>query len=130
MDKNQIKQLSVIFASFPAVKLAYLFGSKATGKDGPLSDYDFAVYLEEKNFRKMSDIKLSLMDKISQTLKTDRLDIVILNTAESPELKYNIIRDGILIYEVEPYKILAEPKILNSYFDFHESLLRHNLTQS
>ena len=41
------------------------------------------------------------------------LDLVILNTTENPELKYSIIRDGILIYEVEPFKTIAEPQILN-----------------
>ena len=34
------------------VKLAYLFGSQATGKTGPLSDVDVSVHLKEKDKEK------------------------------------------------------------------------------
>jgi len=53
----------------------------------------------------------------------------MLNLIEGPELKYNIIKEGKLIYEKEPYKVLIEPRILNEYFDFRMSLLRYNLTK-
>jgi hypothetical protein len=76
----------------------------------------------------MFDLKFELMDKISRVLGSDKVDIVILNLVESPEMKYNIVKEGKLIYEEEPYKVLIEPKILTEYFDFHSMLLRHNLT--
>lgn len=41
-----IKSLENIFKLSPQVKLVYFFGSKATGKSGPLSDYDFAIFLD------------------------------------------------------------------------------------
>jgi Nucleotidyltransferase domain. len=31
----------------PQIVLAYIFGSTATNRRGPMSDYDFAVYLNE-----------------------------------------------------------------------------------
>lgn len=130
MDKRQLKSLESIFTAYPEVVLAYLFGSRASGKSGPLSDYDFAVYLEEKDKKRMFDIKLALMDKIGRILKTDKVDIVVLNLTESPELKYNIIARGRLIYEKEPYRVIVEPKILNEYFDFRALLLRYNLTKA
>ena len=40
---NLDKKYSPIFQLFPEIKLAYFFSSKATGNDGPLSDYDFAI---------------------------------------------------------------------------------------
>ena len=130
MDNKEFKKLKFIFKEFPAVKPVYFFGSKATGEGGPLSDYDLAFYLNEKNEKKIFEIKLKLMDKISRLLKTDKIDVVILNTAESPEIKYNIIKEGKLIYEKEPFKVIAEPKILNEYFDFRSLLLRYNLTKA
>jgi len=111
------------------VKLAYLFGSRVKAKTGPLSDYDFAIYLEEKDKRKIFEIKLQLLSEIGRVLQSDKIDLVILNTVESPELKYNIIKEGELIFESEPYRILVEPRILNEYFDFYSFLVRNKLTK-
>lgn len=130
MSIKNVKKLLSLFEFYPEIKLVYLFGSRAKNKQGPLSDYDFAIYLDEKEKKRMLDIKLELMDKISRTLKTDKIDIVILNTTESPEIKYNIIKEGKLIFEKEPFKVIIEPKILNEYFDFHSLLLRYNLTKN
>lgn len=129
MKKREIKQLEGIFKLYSEIKLVYFFGSKATGEGGPLSDHDFAFYLDEKDPKKVFDIKFKLQDKISRMFKTDKIDVVILGLNEAPELKYNIIKEGILIYEKEPYKILVEPRILNEYFDFRALLLKHNLTR-
>lgn len=108
-----------IFSKYPQVKLAYLFGSQANGTAGPMSDYDFAVYLDEKDSAKRFDIRLNLMSQLSLLLKTDGVDVVVINDTESPDLKYDIIKEGKLILEKAPYKLLIEPKILNEYFDFH-----------
>jgi len=125
-----IKKIEPIFELYPEIKLVYFFGSKAVGKSGPLSDYDFAVYLDEQDKKKMVDIKFNLQDKIGRILKTDKIDVVILNIVESPEMKYQIIKEGKLIFKKEPFKLLIEPKILNEYFDFHFMLLRHGLTKA
>jgi len=127
---ESIQNLNSLFLKYPQVKLAYLFGSQASRKTGPLSDYDFAFYLEEKDKKKSFDLKLDLISSLSRILKTDNIDVVILNEVESPELKYNIIKEGKLIYEIEPYRLLVEPRILNDYFDFHYLLLRFNLTKA
>lgn len=128
MDNDLKKQLESVFTSMPEVKLVYLFGSSASGNKGPLSDYDFGVYLDGKDRKQMSEAKLFLMDAIGHLLKTDKVDVVILNMTESPELKYNIVKEGELIYENGPFKLIAEPRVLNDYFDFRALLLRHNLT--
>jgi len=130
MNNAQIRKIKSIFKTYPKVKLAYFFGSKVKNNGGPLSDYDFAIFLDEKNKEKMFETKFALADKISRLLKTDKVDVVILNTTESPEIKYNIIREGKLIYEKEPFKILLEPKILNEYFDFHILLSKYGLTKT
>lgn len=127
---QEIKNVIPIFEKYPEVKLAYLFGSHATGKTGPLSDYDFAVYLDEKDSSKRFDIRLKLMGDISSVLKTDEVDLAVLNDLDEPELKYNIIKDGILLIEKEPFKVIVEPGIMVEYFDFHDLLLRYHLTKS
>jgi len=131
MDKKEITNMIVpIVKSHSEIKLAYLFGSQVTGDIGALSDYDFAFYVDEKDSKKLYDLKFILMDEISRTLKTDRIDIIILNLTDSPELKYKIIKEGRLLYSEEPFKVLIEPRILNDYFDFHETLVRYQLTKS
>jgi len=130
MNSNQLKQIKRVIESFPEVKLVYFFGSKAKGEDGPLSDYDFAMYIDGVNKDKIFAIRSELLSKICLVLKTDEVDLVILNTIESPEIKYNIIKEGKLIFEREPYKVIVEPKIMNEYFDFHLMLKEYSLTKS
>lgn len=140
MNEKELKKLKSLFKKIPEIKLAYFFGSKAKGEAGPLSDYDFAFYLAPetakfpprygaKDKQKMFELKLLLINKISRLLKTDKVDVVILNLTETPELKYRIIKEGELIFERKPFKIFIEPQILNEYFDFHSLLLRHKLTK-
>lgn len=126
----EIKKLISIFKLYPKIKLVYLFGSRVNGRIGPLSDYDFAVYLDEKDPKKRFETRVELLGKITTKLKTNAVDLSILNEIESPELKFNIIKEGKLIFEKEPFKVLVEPKILNEYFDFHDLLLRYNLTKA
>lgn len=129
MDELKLEKLRAIFRKYPTVKLAYLFGSAASGQMGPLSDFDFAVFFDP--FEKVGSFRrsLSFSSELSSELSTDAIDIVILNNAESTELKYEIIANGKLIYEIEPYRLVVEPLILNEYFDFRSMLIRHELTQ-
>lgn len=124
------KKLASIFKLLPRVKLVYLFGSRASGKVGPLSDFDFAILLNEKDAQKRFKIRTDILSKLSEALNTDKIDVVVLNDTKSPELKFSIIKDGKIIYEKEPYKVLLEPKILNEYFDFMDGLKRYGLTKN
>ena len=130
MDNKTQKKLQELFKSHSEIKLVYFFGSKATGTDGPMSDYDFAFYVDEKNSQEIFELQCILIGKISLILKTDAVDVVMLNTAENMELKYDIVKEGKLIYEVEPFKVLIEPKILHEYFDFRDMLRKYNLTKA
>ncbi len=130
MITQDYRQLISIFEAYPEIKLVYHFGSRARGSESPLSDYDFAIYLDTEDKLRMYDIKLDVIVKLSKLLKTDNIDVVVLNLTDNPDLKYMIISEGQLIYEQEPFKVLVEPKILNEYFDFHMLLKRHNLTKA
>ena len=127
--ENKIEVAKEIFKKFPTVKLAYLFGSQARNEAGILSDYDFAIFADERDRNRLFDLKLLLMNDLSRIFGENKTDVLMLNTAKSPELKYNAIREGKLIYEKEPFKVLVEPAIFNEYFDFHDMLLRHKLTK-
>lgn len=121
------KKIKSIFASYPEVKLAYLFGSRANGQTGPMSDYDFAVYLDEKDAMKRFNTKLTLMSDLGRLLKSDDIDVVILNDIDNPILSYHVISEGRVLYEQEPFKVMIEPGILNQYCDFKQEMIKHNL---
>jgi predicted nucleotidyltransferase len=130
MDQNiqsKLVQLKNLLQSYESIGLAYLFGSRAVdnlGVDnfGELSDIDFAVFLSPYKAASIPEFKLDLLTKLSDLFNTDKIDLVIINDSEFPELKFNIIYFGKLVYEVEPYKVEVEPKIYNEYFDFKKSL--------
>jgi predicted nucleotidyltransferase len=130
INRETQEKAARVLGAHPEVKLAYLFGSRAAGEDGPLSDYDFAVYLDGIPKARMGTLRLTLIEELSRAFATDKVDVVLLNTAASPELKYAIVRDGELIFEREPYRVRVEPRILNEYFDFYALLKRHKLSRA
>jgi len=126
MDKIKLTKL---FRKYPAIKLAYLFGSRADGSSGPMSDYDFGFYLKEMDPKKRFDLKLRVMADLGKMLQTDAVDVVILNDTYNTELKYNIVHDGKLLYSQGSFQLEVEPKILNEYFDFRFTMQKYGLTR-
>jgi len=76
------------------VALAYLFGSAATGRLGPLSDVDLGVLLSGQGAPETTLGRL--MDALCRALKTDRVDLVHLNSAPHP-LTYRVAKYGKLL---------------------------------
>jgi len=70
---NKIKNAQKIFEKYNSVKLAYLFGSRATGEVGPNSDYDFAVFLDPRKKKTFFDTKLELLGNLVGALRTDKV---------------------------------------------------------
>jgi predicted nucleotidyltransferase len=125
-----LEQFQKIFASYSQIKLVYLFGSTARNDRGPMSDYDFAIFLGNKDNIEVTRIRFELMDKLSRALNTENVDIVMLDVTKSPELKYNILQEGQLIFERERFRVIYEPLVLNEYFDFSAMLQKHGLTRA
>lgn len=103
------------------VRLAYLFGSYAEGREGPLSDVDIAVLLDDRlSYSKRSDLRLNLITKISAMLRVreaERLDVVIMNDAPI-NLNYEIIKNGKILFAKDVgEKVKMESKILSKYLD-------------
>jgi uncharacterized protein len=97
------------------IRFAYLFGSCATGKQGPLSDLDIAVFLDDK--MDFFSCRLILMEELSCELHGERsIDLVVLNEA-STVLRYEIIRDGIVLKEGKERRVEFETHVLREYLD-------------
>lgn len=122
--RDIIKKLSTYFSKQKNVEFAYLFGSKASGKSGKLSDVDIAVFLNENlNKEERVNIQLKLLSEIIDLLKTDEIDLVVMNDI-SLLLRYNIIRYGKILKDNEK-RIKTEAKILSEYLDMKYYIDRH-----
>lgn len=103
------------------VELAYLFGSRATGKSSPTSDYDIGIKLKQLIGL---DEKYFIEVDLRNLLNTHSLDLIIMNEAPLV-LNYNIIK-GKCIYAVDRQtRIEIEANILSRYFDYLPVLREH-----
>lgn len=94
------EQYQQVFSTH-GVTLAYLFGSQAEGKAGPLSDVDVAVLLGPQVEREQwFQVQLDLIGALTCMFHRNDVDVVVLNEA-TPLLAYQIIRHGQIIYEDE-----------------------------
>ncbi|MCP2520369.1 nucleotidyltransferase domain-containing protein [Candidatus Aminicenantes bacterium AC-335-B20] len=107
--KNKLeKEKDIVFA--------YIFGSYGKGKISPLSDIDIGIYIEPQN--KIWDRKLELLTLISEVLKTDEIDLVILNEA-TPFLIYSVLNTGKLLFSKDEIKRISFlVKKLKEFLDF------------
>ncbi len=96
------------------VCFAYLFGGLLRERNNPLSDVDIAVYI--KNMDTFD--YLELFGSITDTLGTEELDLVILNTSPL-SLTGRILQNRKVIFDREPFlRHKYESLILRKYFDF------------
>ena len=97
------------------IAFAYLFGSLAKNKATQLSDIDIAVYLIEEKF---ADKRFEILGDLIDILKTDKLDLVILNTAPL-SLKMKIIQTKRILADNFPYiRHVFESTTIRAYLDF------------
>jgi len=95
------KLLSSVFEKVGIVQFAYFFGSVAKGDNTNLSDIDIAVYLRDVDPMAVFDVKLSLHGDICRALNRNDVDLVVLNTVANNMLIEDIIRHGIVIYDID-----------------------------
>jgi len=121
-----ISKLAEFFKSREYVELAYLFGSTAEGNIGPLSDIDIGVRLSSKLTKaERIDRRLGLTAELAGLLKTDKIDLIIMNDA-SPVISFEIIKPNIPVFiKDEDLKLDVEQEIMSRYLDrrHHENLL-------
>jgi len=98
------------------ILFAYLFGSLARKKAGPLSDVDIAVYCEEGSF--FPEKKLEILGNLVGILKTDEIDLVVLNRAPLA-IRMKILENKKVIVDKAPLiRHRYESLTMRQYFDF------------
>jgi len=85
-------------SAFPEVAAIWLFGSVARGRPRATSDVDIAVFTVPGARRRDPLRQLEYVGAASKALGTDRLDVVILNSAPVT-LRHEVFRHGKLLFQ-------------------------------
>jgi len=97
---DELQTLRGLFQEHGVV-LAYLFGSQAEGRAGPLSDLDFAVLFGPDVPREAwADRQIKLMGKLMDLFARDDVDLVVLNRA-TPVMAHQVAVRGRVLYEAQ-----------------------------
>lgn len=110
--KKQLKKLGIM--------AIYLFGSRAQGVAGPLSDYDFGILTKESGFN--FELYLKLFNIFSplcpRKFPNDIIDIVFLGNA-SLELQMHVVRHGVVLFDSNlNYRLDYENLVMQKTADF------------
>lgn len=85
----------------PEVLTLYVVGSAAVGQRTPVSDFDFAVWVDPKSESvKRRRIQLDLIERFSRVLSDDRVDVVILNDAPGSH-QYHLLKSGRILFSTD-----------------------------
>ncbi len=119
-----VEKLNAFFSErrgTPHIKLAYLFGSRAQGSAGPISDCDVAVLFSNSPHH---GLRYKLAHDLNKAVMRDQVDLVVLNSAPI-ELRYAVIASGIVVYESNfEVRVEYEAVTLSLYGDYLPILRR------
>lgn len=119
-----INKLIDIFKEYPYIASAYLFGSAAKGKAGPMSDVDIALLYKENapEGRELIHAEDYLSYRIAKTLGVKEVDLVNLKE-QGLVFQHNVIRSGKLIYDADPsFRIRFLTRLISNFCDFEPTL--------
>ena len=98
------------------ILFAYLFGSFVGKKISHLSDVDIAVYVAEELC--LAEAKLKILGNLTNILRTDEIDFVVLNKAPLT-LRMKILENKKIIVDKAPFlRHRYESLTMRQYFDF------------
>jgi hypothetical protein len=124
---RQINQDEVapLFRAYPFVVAAYQFGSTVRGQEGPLSDLDIAILVDDKQAPSALELlrtELILAHGLQKHLGVPEIDLITLNR-QKLHFQHAVLRTGRLIYEADQkYRIRFAQKVIEAYLDFQPTL--------
>lgn len=87
------------FTTLPGLTAAYLFGSRARGDAGPISDYDIALLFAKNTPATIHyDSLLYAGGKLTSLFRCNDVDVISLNDTTSLALKFEAIERGIPLF--------------------------------
>lgn len=95
LSDADLARIREVFARFPAIDKAVLYGSRAKGNYKPGSDIDLTLYGENLTTAQLGDLAEALDDLLLPYL----FDLSIFDHLNHPELRDHIRRVGQIFYE-------------------------------
>lgn len=95
LSDTTIAKINAVFAGFPAVEKAVLYGSRAKGNFKPGSDIDLTLYGTSLTQRELG----SVADALDELLLPYSIDLSIFAELKHPELEAHIERVGVVFYQ-------------------------------
>lgn len=90
-----IAKIIAVFAQYPALEKALLYGSRAKGNYRPGSDIDVSLFGDTLSYAQLGQIETQLDD----VLLPYSFDLSLFNHIDNPDLVDHIRRVGIVFYE-------------------------------
>ncbi len=119
------EEIAPLFRAYPFIAAAYQFGSTVRDLEGPLSDLDIAILVNDEQAPSTIDllrIELLLAYELQKQLTVSEVDLIALNGQRIP-LQYTVLRTGWLIYEADPkYRIRFTQRVVQDCLDFQPTL--------
>jgi uncharacterized protein len=116
---GRLQNLRAALESDSAVAVVYLFGSHARGTNTRMSDIDLAVLFHSSiHPSSYFELRLEYIARIMRILLTERVEVVVLNSAPL-HLAYEIVSRGILLLDRDPKQRAAfEADRIGRFLDF------------
>ena len=125
MTEITIEKIISLFRSYPFIAAAYQFGSTVRGQEGPLSDLDIAILVDEEQAPagvELLRIELLLAYELQKQLDILEVDLITLNH-QRLTMQHAVLRTGKLIYDANPkYRIRFSQRVIQAYLDFQPTL--------
>jgi predicted nucleotidyltransferase len=112
----------------PEIEVAYIFGSVAQGKITPLSDIDIAILIDNQQIDENAyryGYKAEILSDFIKLLKTNTIDLVILNEANTL-LRHRVLYSGKILHSKnEKKRIVFQTTTISKYNDFQQLMRCH-----
>ncbi|MEK6730263.1 MAG: nucleotidyltransferase domain-containing protein, partial [Planctomycetota bacterium] len=107
LKETTIQKICGVFADYPQVEKAVIYGSRAKGNYKNGSDIDLTLYGGK-------DLTLNILSKmlreIDDLLLPYTIDLSIFHNLSDPDFIEHIQRVGMVFYQREPHKVLKAAK--------------------
>lgn len=121
-DPTLVARLRAALAAGPRLRLAVLFGSRATGRAHEGSDCDVGILPAEPNLTLHDE--LSLASTLSGAVGLE-VDLVRLDRAD-PVLGREVALTGVCLFEAEPGELAAwRARAISRWLDYEETIAPH-----